>query len=96
MVHWQETQETQVQPLLWKIPWRREWQPIPVFLPAEFHGQKILAGYGSQGLEELDMTEATQHALAVVGNHCGGGGGQQKAEIPVGSSWARRWQQRRR
>ena len=32
------------------------------------------------------MTEATQHATAVVGNHCGGGGGQQKAEIPVGSS----------
>ena len=26
---------------LWvgKIPWRREWQPTPVFLPGEFHGQ---------------------------------------------------------
>ena len=22
-----------------KIPWRRKWQPTPVFLPAEFHGQ---------------------------------------------------------
>ena len=28
-----------------KIPWRREWQPTPVFLPEEFHGQRNLAGY---------------------------------------------------
>ena len=27
---------------------RREWQPTPVFLPREFHGQKSLAGYSSQ------------------------------------------------
>ena len=26
-----------------KIPWRREWQPTPVFLPAESHGQRSLA-----------------------------------------------------
>ena len=26
-------------------PWRREWQPIPVFFPGEFHGQRSLAGY---------------------------------------------------
>ena len=25
-----------------KIPWRREWQPTPVFLPGESHGQKSL------------------------------------------------------
>ena len=24
--------------LVGKIPWRREWQPTPVFLPGEFHG----------------------------------------------------------
>ena len=34
-------QETQVPSLVGKIPWRREWQPIPVFLPGEFHGQTI-------------------------------------------------------
>ena len=28
-----------------KSPWRRKWQPTPVFLPGEFHGQKNLAGY---------------------------------------------------
>ena len=27
------------------IPWRREWQPCPLFLPGEFHGQRGLAGY---------------------------------------------------
>ena len=27
-----------------KIPWRREWQPIPVFLPGECHGWRSLAG----------------------------------------------------
>ena len=28
-----------------KIPWRRKWQPIPVFLLGESHGQRSLAGY---------------------------------------------------
>jgi len=27
-----------------KIPWRRKWQPTPVFLPGESHGQKSLVG----------------------------------------------------
>ena len=31
---------------LW-VPWRRSWQPTPVFLPGESHGQRSLAGYGS-------------------------------------------------
>ena len=30
-----------------KIPWRREWQPTPGFLPGESHGQRSLAGYTS-------------------------------------------------
>ena len=34
------------------IPWRRAWQPIPVFLPGEFHGQRSLAGYSSWGHKE--------------------------------------------
>ena len=25
-------------PWVGKIPWRREWQPTPIFLPREFHG----------------------------------------------------------
>ena len=30
-----------------KIPWRREWQPTPVFLPEEFHGQRTPAELGT-------------------------------------------------
>ena len=28
-----------------KIPWRRKWQPTPVFLPEKSHGQRSLVGY---------------------------------------------------
>ena len=51
-----------------KIPWR-EWQPTPVFLPGEFHGQRSLVGYSPWGLKESDMTERltqttkTPHAM---------------------------------
>ena len=36
---------------LWvrKFPWRRAWQPSPVFLPGESHGQRSLEGYKSIG-----------------------------------------------
>jgi len=32
-------------PWIRKIPWRRAWQPTPVFLPAEFQGQRSLVSY---------------------------------------------------
>ena len=32
-----------------KMPWRRKWQPTPVFLPGESHGQRSLAGYSLWG-----------------------------------------------
>ena len=44
-------------PWVGKIPWRREWQPIPVFLPREFQEPRRLAGYRPQDCKELDMTE---------------------------------------
>ena len=40
-----------------KIPWRREWIPIPVFLLGESHGQRSLVGYSPQGHKESDRTE---------------------------------------
>ena len=40
-----------------KIPWGREWQPTPVFLPGESHGQRSLAGCNPWGHKELDTTE---------------------------------------
>ena len=44
-------------PWVAKIPWKRKWQPIPVFLPAEFHEQKSLVGYSPKGHKESDTTE---------------------------------------
>ena len=32
-------------PWVRKIPWRRKWQPTPVFLPRNSHGQRSLVGY---------------------------------------------------
>ena len=40
-----------------KTSWRRKWQPTPVFLPGESHGQRSLAGYSPRGCKESDMTE---------------------------------------
>ena len=40
-----------------KIPWRRRWQPTPVFLSGEFHGQRSLADYSAWGRKESDKTE---------------------------------------
>ena len=43
-------------PWVRKIPWRRKWQPIPVFLPGEFHGQRSLVKYSPWGHKRWDMT----------------------------------------
>ena len=43
-------------PWVGKIPWRRKWQPTPVFLPVRSHGQRSLANYSPWGHEESDMT----------------------------------------
>ena len=40
-----------------KIPWRRKWQPTPVFFPGKSHGQRSLAGYGPWGHKESNTTE---------------------------------------
>ena len=44
-------------PLVGKIPWRRKWQPTPLFLPGKSHGQGSLVGYSPRGCRELDTTE---------------------------------------
>ena len=40
-----------------KIPWRKKWQPIPVFLPGKSHGQKTLVGCSPQSLKESDTVQ---------------------------------------
>ena len=55
----QEIQEMKVLSLGQKIPWKRAWQPTPVFLPGESHGQRSLSGYSQSGHKGLDTTEVT-------------------------------------
>ena len=50
-------------PWIGKIPWRRKWQPTPVFLPGESHGQRSLVDYSPQGHKESDMTERLHFQL---------------------------------
>ena len=52
-------QETQVDPWVGKIPWRREWQPTPAYLPGKSHEQRSLAGYSPCNHKESDRTEVT-------------------------------------
>ena len=44
-------------PWVRKSPWRKKWQPTPVFSPGEFHGQRSLVGCSPSGHKELDTTE---------------------------------------
>ena len=46
-------------PWVGKIPWRRKWQPTPVFLPGESQGRGSLVGCRLWGHTELDMIEVT-------------------------------------
>ena len=51
--------ETGFDPWVGKIPWKRAWQPTPVFLPGEAHGQRSLVGYSLCGCKESDVTEVS-------------------------------------
>ena len=52
-------------PWVGKIPWRRKWQPILVFLLGKPQGQRSLAGYSLWSHKESDMTEhACTHCIS--------------------------------
>ena len=52
-------QETWVQFLGWEDPLEKEWQPTPLFLPGESHGQRSPLGYSPRDHKESDTTELT-------------------------------------
>ena len=56
-------QETHFDPWIGEIPWRRAWQPILVFLPGEFHGQRSLAIYKSMGSQRVRQDWVTNTFL---------------------------------
>ena len=55
--------ETQFQSLGGKIPWRRKWHPIPVFLPGKSHGQRSLVCYTVHGVARVRCNLVTPSSL---------------------------------
>ena len=55
--HFHQCRRHGFDPWVGKIPWRRKWQPTPIFLPGKSHGQRSLVGYTLQGSKESDTTE---------------------------------------
>ena len=51
---------------LGRFPWRRKWQPTPVFLPGKSHGRKSMAGYSPWGCKESDTTERLHFTSFVI------------------------------
>ena len=47
-------------PWVRKIPWRRKWQPAPVFSPGKSHGQRSLAGYSPWACKEVEHNLVTK------------------------------------
>ena len=57
--NWPAMQETWV-PWVRKSPWRRKWQPTPVFLPGKSCGQRSLTGYSPCGHERVKHDLVTE------------------------------------
>ena len=49
-----------------KIPWRRKWQPIPVFLPGKSQGQRSLTGYNWWGCKRVRHDLATKQQTTQI------------------------------
>ena len=60
-------------PWVGKIPWRRKWQPTPVFLLGKSHGWRSLVGYSPWDCKESDMTEQLcfHFSLFCTSGNCG-------------------------
>ena len=54
-------QETWVDPWVGKMPWRRAWQPTPVFLPGESPWTEEPGGLQSMGLQRVRYNLATEN-----------------------------------
>ena len=54
-------------PWVKKVPWRRKWQPTPVFLPGRSQGQRSLVGYSPQGGKDTTEQLSTHTLLSLVG-----------------------------
>ena len=63
-------QKHRFNPWVRNIPWRRKWQPTPVFLSGKFHEQRSLAGSSPNDRKEPDATGwLSMHALVGVSSN---------------------------
>ena len=53
-------------PWVRKIPWKRKWQPTPVFLPGKFHEPEELGGLQFMGLQRVKCVVSTAFAFVSV------------------------------
>ena len=74
---WRSSEESACQcgrcglaPWIRKIPWRRKWQPTPVFLPGKSHGQRSLAGHSLWGCRALDTAKPTRTGTCLMVYPC--------------------------
>ena len=56
-------------PWLRTIPWRRKWQPTPVFLSGKSRGQRSLVGYSPKDQKESDTTKRPRTHICVEVHH---------------------------
>ena len=63
-------------PWVGMIPWRRKWQPTPVFLPEKSHRQRSLAGYSSWGGKRIEHDLVAVQQVEGTWNGDGGEGAQ--------------------
>ena len=78
--------ERVLDPWIGKFPWRRRWQPTPVFLPGESLGQRNLAGATVHGVAESDVCSNLEWRHV---NACSGGGDYPHPCAPGHTNWVR-------
>ena len=63
----QETQEIGFRSLGHEDPWRRKWQPTPVFLSGEIpQKEEELGGYSPWGHKRVGHDQATKHTCSIL------------------------------
>ena len=56
-------------PWVRKMPWERKWQPTPVFLPGESHGQRSLAGHSPWGCKRVRHNLVSKQQQTVISTY---------------------------
>ena len=65
----QECRRHRFSPWVWKIPWRRKWQPTSVFLPGESRGQRSSGGsVHAVAKSQIQLKWLSTHHAQIIGD----------------------------